>query len=64
MIVQRVAHTVKSVRDNILVRLAHRSVDRAKTDPRITYPCYKSFDEFIDVRRLKSLDGYLNDCIE
>lgn len=31
----------------------------AQTDPRITYPCYKSFDEFIDVERLKSLDGYI-----
>lgn len=64
MMVQRVARKVKSVRDNILIRLAHRSVERAKTDPRITYPCYKSFDEFIDVRRLKSLDGYLSDRIE
>ncbi len=25
----------------------------------ITYPSYKSFDEFIDVERLKSLDGYV-----
>lgn len=30
-----------------------------ETDPRIKYPCYKSFDEFIDVARLKSLDGYI-----
>jgi hypothetical protein len=28
-------------------------------DPRITYPCYKSLDEFIDVEELKSLDGYI-----
>jgi hypothetical protein len=33
-------------------------------DPRITYPCYKSFDEFIDVQRLKSLDGYISERIE
>jgi hypothetical protein len=25
----------------------------------ITYPSYKSFDDFIDVERLKSLDGYV-----
>ncbi|HEY0005176.1 MAG TPA: hypothetical protein VGB17_10245 [Pyrinomonadaceae bacterium] len=31
----------------------------AALDPRIKYPCYKSFDEFIDVERLKSLDGYI-----
>lgn len=33
-------------------------------DPRITYPCYKSFDEFIDVDRLRSLDGYITERIE
>lgn len=38
-------------------------IERAKVDPRITYPCYKSFDEFIDVERLKSLDGYLTERI-
>ncbi|HEX8179135.1 MAG TPA: hypothetical protein VF525_06270 [Pyrinomonadaceae bacterium] len=32
-------------------------------DARITYPCYKSFDEFIDVARLKSLDGYITERI-
>jgi hypothetical protein len=31
----------------------------ADIDPRISYPSYKSFDEFIDVERLKSLDGYI-----
>lgn len=33
-------------------------------DARITYPCYKSFDEFIDVERLKSLDGYITERIK
>jgi hypothetical protein len=28
-------------------------------DPSISYPSYKSFDDFIDVERLKSLDGYI-----
>jgi len=32
-------------------------------DPRIKYPCYKSFDEFIDVERLKSLDSYIAERI-
>lgn len=32
---------------------------QAKVDPRITYPCYKSFDEFVDVERLRLLDGYI-----
>ena len=33
-------------------------------DPRIKYPCYKSFDEFIDVGRLKSLDGYITQRVK
>jgi hypothetical protein len=33
-------------------------------DPRITYPSYKSLDEFIDVAWLKSLDGYVTERIE
>jgi hypothetical protein len=37
---------------------------QAKVDPRITYPCYKSFDEFIDVERLRSLDGYITERIQ
>ena len=34
-------------------------LEHAKIDPRITYPCYKSFDEFIDVERLRSLNDYI-----
>lgn len=33
--------------------------EQAKIDSRITYPCYKSFDEFIDVDRLRALDDYI-----
>ena len=28
-------------------------------DSRVTYPSYKSFDEFIDTERLRSLDSYI-----
>lgn len=35
-----------------------------KADPQITYPCYKSFDEFIDVEKLKALDGYITERIK
>lgn len=35
----------------------------SKLDACITYPCYKPFDEFIDVERLKSLDEYLTEKI-
>ena len=41
-----------------------QAVDQAAVDSRISYPCYKSFDEFIDVERLKSLDGYITEKIE
>jgi hypothetical protein len=40
------------------------STEEEKIDPQITYPCYKSFDEFIDVERLKSLDGYIIERIK
>jgi hypothetical protein len=40
--------------------LPRSSVDEA----RITYPNYKSFDRFIDINRLKSLDGYLREKIQ
>ena len=33
--------------------------EQAKIDSRISYPCYKSFDEFIDVERLVSLNDYI-----
>ena len=38
--------------------------DDAPVDPRIVYPSYKSFDEFIDVERLRSLDGYITQKIK
>ena len=37
---------------------------RPPADRRIRYPSYRSFDEFIDVERLKSLDGYVTERIE
>ena len=33
--------------------------DDTPVDARIVYPSYKSFDEFIDVERLRALDGYI-----
>lgn len=32
---------------------------QAGVDPSVRYPSYKSFDEFVDVERLRSLDGYV-----
>jgi hypothetical protein len=36
---------------------------QAAVDKRITYPSYKSFDEFIDVEHLRSLDSYVTEKI-
>ena len=44
--------------------VAERMVQNAPVDPGIRYPCYKSFDDLIDVERLKSLDDYLLSKIE
>lgn len=38
--------------------------ENTKVDPRVSFPSYKSFDEFIDVERLKSLDGYITQRIK
>jgi hypothetical protein len=40
-------------------RTPESAAEGAWLDPRIKYPSYKSFDEFIDVERLKSLDAYV-----
>ncbi|MDQ6787067.1 MAG: hypothetical protein M3033_09695 [Acidobacteriota bacterium] len=43
---------------------ADAPIEQAKLDPRIKYPSYKSFDEFIDVERLASLDSYITQKIK
>ena len=40
-----------------------QTIEEARVDSRITYPSYKSFDEFIDLERLKSLDEYIAERI-
>lgn len=37
---------------------------KVQVDSRIYYPSYKSFDDFIDTERLRSLDGYLTQKIK
>ena len=48
----RVAGAVYAFRMN-------RRLARAPIDPRVRLPCYKSLDEYVDVDRLKSLDGHM-----
>lgn len=65
-------HTIKEERSGeagASLSVAKESIDfqmtgAGKLDPRITYPCYKSLDEFIDVEKLKSLDGYVMERIQ
>ena len=45
-------------------RGAGAAMSRAEVDPRVTYPCYKSLDEFIDVGRLRALDGFIKEKIK
>jgi hypothetical protein len=35
-----------------------------QVEAQINYPCYKSFDRFIDVEWLKSLDGYVTERVK
>ena len=42
---------------------AENGVEKSRIDSRITYPCYRSLDEFIDVARLRALDGYIAERI-
>ena len=44
--------------------LASETFEFAAVDPRVRYPSYKSFDEFIDIERLRSLDGYIRERIK
>ncbi len=61
---ERIKRKLRSIKKDMALRQEHKRVDRARYDPRITYPNYKSLDEFVDVERLKSLDGYVAERIE
>ena len=41
----------------------HAWVGPTGIDPRITYPSYKSLDAYVDVERLRSLDGFLQERV-
>jgi hypothetical protein len=47
-----------------MIWVVGNQLTRWKVDSRICYPSYKSFDEFIDVEGLKSLDRYVTETIE
>ena len=41
----------------------HARVGPMAIDPQVTYPCYMPLDEYVDVERLKSLDGFLQERV-
>jgi hypothetical protein len=43
---------------------AAETFEFAAVHPSISYPSYKSFDAFLDVDRLRSLDGYIRQRIK
>ena len=74
------ASLAQSVRKNILSPVKHKLVQPVKDrmyramreqvvkhgyrDPAIIYPCYKSFDDLIDLEKLRSLDAYMIERIQ
>jgi hypothetical protein len=57
--VNQILETV-SVKDAV----GNAGVNSPKVDSRIKYPCYKSFDEFVNVEHLRLLDGYITEGIK
>ena len=58
------ATTTKAMSKDISHGDLRQAGERAAAEARIKYPCYKSFDEFIDVEKLQSLDGYITERIK
>ena len=44
---------------NTVEKISVGNIDRKPVDSRVYYPSYKSFDEFLDLERLRSLDSYI-----
>jgi len=51
------------VKGAVIENAFSNNYEQFAVDSRIKYPSYKSFDEFIDVERLRALDGYLTESI-
>jgi hypothetical protein len=61
---ERIRQRVRDGQEEKAIKRAHQRVKHATTDPRISYPSYKSLDAFIDVERLKALDSYVVDRLQ
>lgn len=51
-------------RENFSASAVDDDAESRITDALIVYPSYKSFDEFVDVEQLKSLDAYISEQIK
>ena len=56
---RKVSATAKTMTEAAYITVLNHV--KFKVDPRIKYPSYKSFDEFIDVSQLRSMDQYLSE---
>lgn len=63
-IARRIKRSMHGALEEVTRHIMNRLVDHARVDPIISFPCYKSMDEFVDVERLKSLDRCLTEQIQ
>ena len=61
---RRVKRRMDSALENVIGLVANRLVEHAKIDSRISFPCYKAMDDFIDIERLKLIDQCLTKQIQ
>ena len=60
----RLSRLRNEIRQNLARARMNRQLDRVEIDPRVSYPSYKSLDDFLDIERLKGLDDYLTERVE
>jgi hypothetical protein len=60
-LVRPIQQQLSSMKNQRQLKSVIRTIEDAYVDPRIKYPSYKDFDEFIDIAALKSLDGYIRE---
>lgn len=56
--------TSETTKNSSIYMNPEKVIENLEAEKRIKYPSYKSFDEFIDVERLRALDGYITQRIK
>lgn len=62
-LVERCRRAAESLKGKWDGARANRRMARDPQDPRVRYPAYKSLDAWLDLERLRSLDGFLREAI-